>query len=209
MSWGRIAVGLRCGYGADPAFVCSWTDLLMGGLRDDDEVLPPACELYHHFTAEQLARRFLAGTCDTILYVDDDMVFEPGDLCRLRDDKRGNAFGILSALYCARRNREPIVYRREADGKAVPVTPAHDAVMDSAFVGLGFCLIRREVLQVLAAAAGPQCLIFSLPPDGAGEDVKLCADAIEAGFKVGVHTGVSIGHRGKTIMRYTPQAKEE
>lgn len=209
MNWGRIAIGLRCGYGADPAFVCSWTDLLMGGLRDGDEVMPPACESYHSFTAEKLARTFLAGGCDSLLFVDDDMVFGVDDLARLRDDVHGGTYGILSALYVQRRDRKPIIYARNAAGDAEPVDPVPGTIMDSAFVGLGFCLVRRVVLQALADKTGPRAMIFHLPTTGIGEDVVLCDGARALGYRVGVHVGVSIGHRGKTILRWIPQGHKE
>ncbi len=117
MSWGTIAFAVRIGKCPDPLFFHSWTSMLTQGcLRNGDGVLPPAIELPHHWAACSLAEQFLTQTdCESIMFLDDDMVFSPDELRRMRDNPEHDAFDIVQGLYCSRKaGYPPLVLRPTA-----------------------------------------------------------------------------------------------
>lgn len=209
-SWGKVAVATRIGGRPDALFFTCWTRLVTSGLRRGDAVIAPAIEVPHHFGANIIAGEFLKNTeADSLLFIDDDMVFERDDLSRLRDDAEGQEYDIISGLYCTRRPpHAPIVIRERAtpdergsmfdsrkeliNGHVVPVD----------VVGLAFTMIRRSVFEAVAAANPKALLFFHWGSDGCGEDTYFCRMARAVGARIGVHTGLIIGHRVPMTVRW-------
>ena len=213
-SFGSIALGTRMNDRCDPWFFNSWSHLIAGGMRTGDTVLDAAVELPQHFAGTVMALLFLKSDADTLLAVDTDMIFKPDTLARLRDDPEGQKYDILSALSVTRRSPfYPIVLRimkkkdgtrayecaKDAiDGKVIPV--------DS--VGTGFTLIRRSVFARMKSKLGIDKWFFQWGDGGLGEDTRFCQDAKKIGCKIGVHTGVSIGHRGPIMFGWDAEKKQ-
>lgn len=198
--WGTIAVGTRIGDGrCDPLFFRSWTRLMTGGLRAGDTALDPVIELPHHIAANIAVQYFLQSGADTLCMIDSDMAFPHDTLAALRNDADGMEYDILCALCTTRRAPNlPVMLRRVADRDGVPsyqpcpeLITGRPVVVDA--VGLPFCLIRREVFDGLSEFAP---WWFDWGERGLGEDTMFSQRAIAAGFKIAVHTGVSIEHRG-------------
>ena len=193
MKTDSIAIGTRIGQLVDPAFFVSWTELLRGGLRPDDVVLMPAVGMPHSGAANTLIERFLHTTCDALLFVDDDMVFNAATLNALRSTVSGHA--ILSALYTTRREPiRPIVLDRFPDGFKPRRPEECHGIVDCDVVGLGFTLISRELIEYVARLRGETEGVFTWS-NTLGEDGEFCQTAIDAGYQVGVNCDVIVGHR--------------
>ncbi len=208
-SWGVIAVGVRIGNAPAAAFHRSLTRAISGHMRKGDVLLDPPVGFAHHAAANLIVRQFLDGTaCDTLLMLDDDIVFEPDAIARLRGDPIGQGYDVLASPYvCRRAPFAPIVLRRDPDGPGYIV--AKSAITGYAesmdVVGLGFTLIRRTVLE---AMLDTDRNVFSWGPTGQGEDAWFCERAIAAGFRIGAHTGLFVGHRTAVTIEWDHASKK-
>lgn len=214
--WGQVAVGTRMNDRCDPQFFNCWSHLIAGGLRKGDTVLDAGIELPQHMAGNVLALHFLASDADSLLMVDTDMIFKQDTLNRLRDDVAGQEYDVLSALSVTRREPYyPILLRLDPaanNGNGAYVC-AKDAINGSVIpvdsVGTGFTLIRRKVFDDMAAKLeiGGRWF-FDWGPCGLGEDTQFCQRAIKLGFRVGVHTGIGIGHRGPITFVWDAEQKK-
>jgi len=199
-NWGRVAISTRLFEGPHPDFVNCLAALLAGGLRPGDVWLAAPVRKAAHHGANRIARAFLASDCDSLLMLDDDQTFAPDSLERLRSDPAGAEYDILMGLIVGRGTGRPSVLRlvpgcdpcapyfqfvtEWEDGAIVPVDQA----------GLGFTLIRREVFDV-CPPPWFHYLAYEVAEDlEATEDLPFCRAARDAGFRIGVHTGIKVGH---------------
>lgn len=191
--WGKIAVATRIGHRPDAVFFKAWTALLLQGLRDGDRVLTPSVEMVHHHAAESQVRGFLATDADTILFIDDDMVFKVADVHQVRDDVDCDAYGAVMGL-CQSRvpPHKPVILQEEGDHFRVDFIPPPDTIVDVGIVGLAFTFIRREVLE---AVRDNHEKLFTWSERGDSEDATFSMRARKLGFNLGVSTRVQIGHR--------------
>ena len=128
-----------------------------------------------------------------LLFVDDDMVFEPDAICKLLD----RDLDIVGGL-CVRKVYpfEPVVGVICDDGKyrlLRNITENLGAVLNCDGTGTAFLLIKMSVFDKLEKP------YFAMPPkdDGVlGEDLYFCRKAVEAGFKIHVDSSVHVGHLG-------------
>jgi hypothetical protein len=199
--WGKIAIGTRMNDRCDPVFFNCWSHLIAGGLRKGDSVLDAGIELPQHFAAVVVVQYFLKSDADTLCFIDTDMIFKPDTLTRLRDNKAGQEFDVLSALSVTRRRPyAPIILRlkkeRTDDQCAYDPIMPESGVMDVDTVGTGFTLIRRVVFEKMKSEMGIDKWFFDFGDGGVGEDTRFSQRAKKLGFKLGVDTDVKIGHRG-------------
>ena len=202
-TWGKIAVATRMNDRCDPVFFNCWSHLIAGGLRIGDTVLDAGIELPQHFAAVVVVRYFLKSDADTLLMVDTDMVFKPDQLGKLRDDPAGQEYDILSALSVTRRRPFcPIILKirdKPTDNQCAYECVKADIdgrVLEVDSVGTGFTLIRRVVFDRIKSQLGIEKWFFDFGEGGLGEDTMFCQRAKKCGCRIGVHTGVNIGHRG-------------
>lgn len=213
-AWRKIAIGTRMNDRCDPVFFNCWSHLIAGGMRVGDTVLDSGIELPQHFAAVVLVSYFLKSDADTLLMVDTDMIFKPDALSRMRDDLVGQEYDILSALSVTRRRPfYPIIlklrenpqsgqteYECVKDGIEGQIIPA-----DS--VGTGFTLIRRAVFERMKAELKIEKWFFDFGPGGLGEDTQFCQRAKLLNLKIGIHTGINIGHRGPIVFVWDIEQK--
>ena len=198
--WGKIAFGVRSGNGGDPLFWRSWTRLLMKGLRPGDEVLDPAVEIPQHYAAEKLTMEFLAGKADSLMFLDDDMVFGVGAVDRMRDDPDGDGYGAVQALCLARgAPHRPVVLERHesSGGLCIRSQPDRDVMVPVALVGLAFTLVRREAIEAAQAALPAGEMLFYWGRKGESEDSGFSGRLTDRGYLLAVNTRVCVGHRFK------------
>jgi len=203
--WGKIAIGVRSANGGDAVFLRSWTRLITKGLRKGDEVLDPVTELPHHYAANALVDTFLASSkCNTLLWVDDDMVFPQDTLERLRKDPKTFNYDIMQALYIQRKPPHyPLVIKKDPTsetGHRLDPKPAKNTVVEVGVVGMGFTLMRRDMLMKMRKDKPKDKLLFYWGENGDSEDACFCFNAQKAGYRLGVHTGITAGHRMGMVM---------
>jgi len=213
--WGTIAIGTRMNDRCDPRFFNSWSHLIAGGLRRGDTVLDAAIELPQHFAGTALALFYLRSDADTLCMVDTDMIFQPDALERLRSDPAGYEYDILSALSVTRRKPfYPIVLRLKEENGETKYQCAKDeingGIVEVDAVGTGFTLIRRSVFERMEKELSFGRWFFEFGHGGLGEDTQFCqrAKSLKASCKIGVHTGVSIGHRGPIAFYWNVKEKK-
>lgn len=202
--FGRVAIGTRLGGGAAAAgFFDAWTGLTFAGTRDGDVVLSCAARMPAHRAMNKLIDAFLKTDADTLLTIDDDHVFRPDTLERLRSRPESWGYDVLGALYLVRgiQPARPCILRYADDCEArdfrtgdVTYTwpeswPPGDIIECDA-CGFGFTLIRRRVFEAIPAP----WTWYPSASDTASEDVTLWADARRAGFRIAVDTAVTVVH---------------
>lgn len=224
--FGRIAVATRIGATPDAQFFRSWNRLISGSLRPGDQVMDPPIGKPHHFAADEIAATFLESQCDTLLSIDDDVAFPADTVERMRADPAGHPYDLLMALCPVRTPPHlPVVLRRNHDMKTgklfMPGTdngvilryiPALDAinggVVDVDMVGLGFTLIRRRVFDAMTPRLAVAGSYFQWGDVQQGEDCYFCEQAKDLGFRIGVHTGISVGHRVTVTVTWSAEKRK-
>jgi hypothetical protein len=194
--WGKIAIATRMGKHPEPVFVQCLVKLIQRGQRAGDVVLKPAIGSERHYLAEAQAQVFLQTKADSILYLDDDMEFEPKDLAILRDDPEGFQYDILMGLCLSRGHpHRPIIATATDHGTwRIPAKPPEDTIVDVGFCGLAFTLIRRSVFEKVYEILDKGEMAFWFSRMGDSEDWGFCQTAIKAGCRIGVNTRVQIYH---------------
>jgi hypothetical protein len=214
MSWGTIAAATRLN-GTEPGFSKSWTALVGGGLRQGDNVIPPASDLPAHKAANHLARRFLMSSNDTLLMIDDDMAFEQDAAERLRSNEATWQYDIVMG-FCTTRGipPQPVILQAMAEQPGPPeslkgerfkrVYDFEDGdVIPVGTTGLAFTLIRRRVFEAMLNEYDLQYnYFFEYGVGEETEDIPFCREARRLGFTLAVDTSVHIDHI--TSMRLGP-----
>jgi len=211
--WGRIAVGVRVAKFPEYHFFASWTKLLTGGMRNGDTVLMPVGWMPAHWAGNALVRDFLRTDRDSLLMIDDDMVFEQDALELLRSNPDTMEYDIVFG-FCTHRNwpPRPVVMRVQEQQPGLPFSLmgqsfdyAHEEIADGAIVdvsgvGLAFTLIKRHVLESMTDEYGPMFTsYFTYGPGMESDDIPFSRRARELGYRMAVDTNVKIGHIGQTV----------
>jgi len=207
--WGKVFFAVRCGHSADALFLQCWTKFCLVGVREGDVVSAPMSELPQHYAADALALGFLESRCDSIMYIDDDMIFQPADVHALRDDPEGAAYDGLMGLCLSRSGvHHPIVMQpNEGGGFNIINKPEPDTIIDVGIVGLGFTLIRRSAFERVDQVRKNKEMYFQWGPKGDSEDAGFCEMAVKTGCRFGVSSRVCIGHRIKTVVVWNAEAQ--
>lgn len=150
---------------------------------------------------------------DWLLFIDDDMAWQPDAVRRLVEVRDEHDLDMVGAL-CFRRTPpyQPTLYMREQpDAGAYNFLEKWKAdVVEVDATGCAFLLVHKRVFEAIIGTAMPpvaERLRIGPPPifhwDGIlGEDLRFCQDAKTAGMRVWVDTRIEIGHVSeKTITR--------
>lgn len=208
--WGNIAVGVRSASGGDALFLRSWTAFLaQGGTRKGDAILDPVVELPHHYAANRLGDLFLQTKCDSLLLIDDDMIFDVDCLGRMRQNRATWPFDVCQALYIQRKPPHyPLLIEKDATsptGHRINPRPPRNTVSEAGVVGFGFTLIRRTVLETIMRTRPADRTVFYWGLNGDSEDACFCFDAQAKGFRLCVDTSVNVGHRNGFVMKWNTE----
>lgn len=186
--FGRVAVGVRMTHPA-PEFCDSFARLCAHGLERGDRILQPAIGMPHHIAAQVLAGEFWDSGLDSLLMIDDDMIFPHCALSRLRSNPQAFAFDIVSGLSCCRRPPHcPVIMTGDGVVKKVVPPDGSGGIVEVGMVGLAFTLIRRHCFT-------GEGWSFNWGPQGVGEDAEFCRKNREQGRRIGVDQSVIIGHQ--------------
>lgn len=147
--------------------------------------------------------KFLSGDCNRLLFIDNDMVWTPGDVIRLL--AMSTAMDIVMAPYPSR--HEPVqFFIKCADSQRLPLNEHGCAEIDG--TGLGFAIINRDVLadmtehapliQYMTQPEMPHVFQFAVS-DGQfrGEDIKFCTDAKALGYQCWLDPTIVLSHIGR------------
>jgi hypothetical protein len=177
----------------------------------------PPCQrgLAAHKAANNLVREFLSHPRrDSLLFVDDDMVFEQGALERLRVNPNNWKYDIVSGLANTKTDPpRPIVMRILDEQPNFPESLQgemygfYDGYKEGktvavATTGIAFTLIRRRVFEKMVKSSGGNPLFtyfFEYEKGLESEDISFMRKARSLDFKIGVDTSVKIGHIGDKI----------
>lgn len=206
--WGRVAIGCRSYRHAEANFLKAWTGLLTRGLRSRDVVIDPAIGLPGHIAANEMIRAFLDTPADSLLMIDDDMLFEPNALEKLRSNKDNWDYDVVMG-FCTHRTlpphavvmhlmeQPPLPKRLKGEHYGTAKRIADNSVIKVDAVGLAFTLIRRTALEALLGDYGA---LYTAWADWGlqteGEDIVFSRRLRERGFKLAVDTTTKIKHLG-------------
>jgi hypothetical protein len=153
--------------------------------------------------------RNMAG--DWILFIDDDMTWQPDAIRRLVQTQRDHDLDMVGAL-CFQRGDpyQPTLYMREqaTSGNYVFLEDwDRDSVVEVDATGMAFVLITKRLLERIAGefpSLETRTSKGSRPPSyfrwdekGFGEDMTFCQDAKKAGGRIFVDTSIKTGHIGE------------
>lgn len=153
----------------------------------------------------QLATMFLHSNCDLMLCIDDDSLYHPTYVNKLISCNKD----IVSALYFSRRPPcKPIMYtQKEFNTRFRPITEwEENKLIEVDGVGMGFCLIKRQVIEKIGPESFNSILIKDLLDEDLmnvedvaplGGDLAFCQQARRNGFKIWVDTSLRVGHLGE------------
>lgn len=225
--WGRIAIGQRMYGYPDPHFHHAFVRMAVSGLRSKDQIFEPVIGKPAHLAANHIVRKFLNTTCDSLLFVDDDMIFEPDALERLRSDEELWNYDIVYPFATHREWPPSAVVMRLQEQVGLPVsllgerygTLRHiedEAIIDVDAVGLAFTLIRRQVFESMLSEFGALYTSwFNWGELTEGEDIRFSRKARDNGFSLAVTTKIKLGHVGRHVFtwddhqRWLEQEKNE
>lgn len=148
---------------------------------------------------------------DWLLFIDDDMTWQPDAIARLVATQQEHDLDIVSGL-CFRRVRpfHPTMYMREQPDEGLYAFREkwdEGEIVEVDATGMAFCLIHKRVFEMIAdgpippfeermAIGGPPPLFFHWYGT-VGEDLDFCQTARKAGAKIWVDTSIQIGHVGE------------
>lgn len=146
---------------------------------------------------------------DWILFIDDDMVWDPGSVRALLEtraalEEQGYVPDVLSAL-CFRRAEphQPTLFFKHQDGPYNFMEAWDEDVVEVDATGMAFALVTKQAFERIAGTEMPPYEVRvagNRTPDffrwygGLGEDLRFCEDVKKAGGHVYVDTRILIGH---------------
>ncbi len=157
--------------------------------------------LVHRARMEMTATFLRRPEFTHLFWIDADIEFEPEHVAALWNLNTDIACGCY-----AMKKRDAQWYAAWKDGALVKDLDQFDGPIEVDYCGTGFLLIRRNVIETLAASAptwegvnGPVPALFMTPIHNGGlesEDYHFCRIAREAGFKVIMDPSVRLKHWG-------------
>lgn len=150
---------------------------------------------------------------DWLLFIDDDMVWQPDAIGRLIAARNEIDADIIGAL-CFRRSppHQPTLYMREEPtaGMYNYLEKWDDDIVEVDATGMAFALIHKRVFEAIAGTPMPSMeerRALGLPQffrwqGTLGEDLRFCQDAKAAGCRIFVDTRIEIGHIAEIEVRY-------
>ena len=151
-------------------------------------------------------------TGDWLMFIDDDMVWEPDAIGKLIAAREEIDADILGAL-CYRRStpHQPTMFMREGPtaGGYNYLESWDDGFVEVDATGMAFVIIHKRVFEEIAGTPMPPYEVRrELGPAGffrwdgvLGEDLRFCQDAKEKGLRIFVDTRIEVGHMAEVEIR--------
>lgn len=147
---------------------------------------------------------------DWILFIDDDMAWQPSAIRDLVETQKKFDLDIVGGL-CFQRGAQfqPTMYYRNPDGHGYSFIEKwpEDTAVEVDATGMAFCLIHKRVFERIIGGEFPpleERKQLPSPPffkwGTYGEDLMFCQDAKASGSRIYVDTSVKIGHIGETVI---------
>ena len=193
----RVCVSTLHGNGGVQAsWVDDWTNLLLSNRDLIGDVVSISGSLVAA-ARNGIVRHFLAGTCDWLFMVDDDMRFPPDVLPALLAHADPRERPIVGGL-CFKVHRdgdvEPTLYRLALEPHThlrVVADWQRGALVQVDATGAACLLVHRSVFE---AMEDPWFATGELAGEQLGEDTTFCLSARRAGFPIHVASSVDVGH---------------
>jgi len=154
-----------------------------------------------HRARMEMTATFLRTNHSHLFWIDADIEFEPEHVAALWNLQADIACGVY-----AMKKRDKQWFAAWKDGALVKDLDQFDGPIEVDYCGTGFLLIRRHVIEVLAAsvpkwqgANGEVPALFMTPIHNGvleSEDYHFCRIAREAGYKIMMDPSVRLGHWG-------------
>jgi hypothetical protein len=158
----------------------------------------------------QIAKAFVDGDCNRLVFIDSDMVWGEGEFIRLL--ALSSKLDLVAGAYQGRFD-PPHFYMKSPDDVLSPETlEANEyGCIKMAGIGLGFTAVSRRVMEKLVKQAPtikyreddvlPEVFRFDKDETGTfrGEDMNFFDDAKKAGFDLWVEPKITLGHVGEKI----------
>lgn len=154
---------------------------------------------------DEVIDTFLESDCKVLFWIDSDMVWEPGQFIRLLVFSQ--MFDVICAAYPAK-IETPTFYMNWDKGP-----PNEYGLLEIKGLGLGFTVMRREVVEALVAKA-PKIVdqvsnrtiasvfrVDRINDYRRGEDMAFFQDIRDAGYKVWLDPSIDLGHVGSRVYR--------
>lgn len=167
---------------------------------------PTGCSIVQ-WARSAVAGAFLKSDFTHLFWIDADIVWTPDDFFKLL--AYGAVYDIVCATYVMKTDEPTFLINLPTPGK-VEVN-GHGLVRVNS-LGIGFTLVKREVVEKIAATkpvvAGlfgienPDIFVVDRTANGKrGEDVAFFDEAREQGYEVWLDPSIDLGHFGNKIYR--------
>lgn len=153
------------------------------------ELLPIGLSLVYA-AREQAAKYLLESGCDSLLFIDSDMVVPMDLVPRLIEADKD----IVSGLAFKRvPGYEPCIFKKcDREGTEFYLDYPK-GLIEVQGVGMACTLIKRKVFEILQTP-------YFFPMPNIGEDLAFCVRAREAGYKIYCDTNLICGHVGNFVV---------
>ena len=150
-----------------------------------------------------LGRKAIHAGVDFCLWLDSDVIFPPGLMVDLMEDIQGR--DMVTGVYHMRRAPfKPVIWKKlrqgltafENENEVWLDYPKDQGIFEVEGCGFGCVMTSGKLLKACLDNYG---LPFS-PRLGFGEDITLCLEANELGFKLYCDSSVKVGHIGQLIV---------
>jgi hypothetical protein len=153
---------------------------------------------------------------DWVLFIDDDMVWQPDAVMRLLETKaaleeQGLEPDIVGALCFSRSipHQPTLYFRWEEQGSYNFMEAWDDDIVEVDATGMAFALIRKSAFERISGSEMPpyeERVRHTRSPDffrwygGLGEDLRFCEDVRAVGGRIFVDTRIEIGHVSEKVV---------
>jgi len=162
---------------------------------------------------DEVVELFINSSANRLFWIDSDMVWEPEDFMRMLAISQVR--DVVCATYPAKVDQPTFYVNCD---KAKPLVADDLGLLEIWGVGLGFTVMRREVIEKLVAAApkvhdeisgrsvASVFRVGSLEGKRQGEDMAFFNDIRALGYKVMLDPQVDLGHMG--MKKYTGTVRD-
>lgn len=142
---------------------------------------------------------FLAGTCDSLLFIDGDIIADEFSFLRLIEDDKDIVSGVYNHKHVAAGTS--VVFKIN-DGKfeAFKQAEVPADLFEITACGLGFCLIKRDlVLKVYNNTGKVPFRFMQKEPIDVSEDIYFCNEVARLEIPIYADGRAKVSHIGKFL----------